>query len=472
MDLHEKTSAPPSPASQSQSSMPCASSSSLHHHNHLQQNQKQQQLQKPYHHYHHHQNHSTSSSRARAVGCLCLLTLMLALRVASPHKFNTPYRYAEAKPAPVSAAKASLAPNDDETIIPSPKLSKKDLNTLLRASFTVGHGKTHRRAVIVTAASHDVDRFAANLRCFVQQTSRKDIVLFALDTLMHAHATGVMRVPTVPWYSVRQPVDEEDNLEAKAIRDPTNKEEEKKQPHLFGTHAFSGITLSKLDIVRNVLEAGYDVLFTDVDVVWCRDLPSLFAGLVATYPQYDIFIQSNQKEPDVLGQVNTGFYYVKRGANILDMYARLAGNESVKWHNRSGDDQTLFWGFACKGGRYLGPGNGVSTFTDVQGRNRFRCQWRSDDKIKQLKETGKKEIDETKDVVNIMFLPVREFPNGSADPKGRALVHVPKGYYRDACRSGEVAMWHVNFCPGQLKERRLREQNVWIADDRGKCTKL
>lgn len=287
---------------------------------------------------------------------------------------------------------------------------------------------------------------------------------------MQDHAKTFMRVPTVPWYSLGRPVDEEDNLEARAIRDPTVSEEGKKQPHLFGTHAFSGITLSKLDIVRNVLEAGYDVLFTDVDVVWCRDLPSLFAGLVATYPQYDMFIQSNQKDPDVLGQVNTGFYYVKKSEKVLDMYGRLAGRESVKWHNRSGDDQTLFWGFACKGGRYLGPGKGVSTFTDVQGRTRFRCQWRNDEKINERKEGGKEVGEEG--VVNIMFLPVREFPNGSADPKGRALVHVPKGYYREACRSGEVAMWHVNFCPGQLKERRLREQSVWIADERGKCSKL
>lgn len=319
-------------------------------------------------------------------------------------------------------------------------LPPREREILLRQSFPVGDANG-RRAVIVTVASHDVSHFVLNLRCFVRQTSKKDIVLFSLDSNMTSIAKRE-GIETIGWHPIK-PNCKFSSVEQKLSNDSN--------PHLYGSQAFSSITLSKLDIVRQILSTGLDVILSDVDIVWCKDVPGQFKQLLNKHPAIDIFMQSDTRHDGIIGPLNTGFYYVKSSPNVMKLFDGLI-KESNHRHSLSGDDQGLFWGYACSRGRNRKKGYGVTNMNEGKNGSHplFLCQW-NDGSVK------------------IMFLPVSEYPNGSSDPEGRVYKEVPEGYYREVCKRKQISIWHVNYCKGDVKERRLKEQNVWISRNNGTC---
>lgn len=367
-----------------------------------------------------------------------ILAILSIINQLSPEIFEGNFRFQVPFPPVAHAAQLpekSLDTSTADSLIPSDAQ-----NLLRRNAFSIAG----RSVVIITAASQDVAKFISNLKCFTDQTTQKPVTLFSLDSNMSTYAKE-REISTIEWYSTSL------KLENEALAKKPIPGKDRVIPHLFGSQRFSSITLTKLDIVRQVLRMGLDVIFTDVDIVWCRNIADEFAHYIAKYPLYDSFMQSNTQNASQIGQLNTGFYYMKSTPKTLILYDGLV-EQSSNWYNRSGDDQTLFWGYVCSGGRKRAM-NGVielsENMTNVK-EPQFLCQWNDSS-------------------VQILFLPTSQFPNGALDPEGRNLGKVPMKYYRGACQQKKVAIWHINYCRGDAKEMRLRQQDVWLSNENNTC---
>lgn len=327
-------------------------------------------------------------------------------------------------------------------------LSSAAQQTLLKHSFALPSTKEGTRTVILTAGTHEVTQLMQNLKCMIDETTNRQFVLFSLDQTLTETATN-LSIPVIDWVS-----EAHDNFSVVSWD----------QPHRFGSIEFSQISILKLDIVRQVMRLGVDVIFTDVDIAWCTNVPDKFDRLMRTYPDYDIFMQSNARLVTDRDSLNTGFYYSKALPSTLHLFDGLI-NRSQTWFNESayGDDQSLFWNYTCDEGNAVEDVNPNSIDTTTFERNnmtitddqtpRFVCQWNNS-------------------LVQIFYLPLLEFPNGAADRFARRLYELPDGYYRGLCQNEDISIWHVNNCAGIQKEGFLRSQDLWLANEDNSCELL
>lgn len=80
----------------------------------------------------------------------------------------------------------------------------------------------------------------------------------------------------------------------------------------YRTGAWRSIVFAKLELVRQVLLSGIDVLFSDVDIVFLRDpLPFLFRSRRSFWIQSDNSVSMKERHPTKGGHVCSGFYYAK-----------------------------------------------------------------------------------------------------------------------------------------------------------------
>lgn len=315
-------------------------------------------------------------------------------------------------------------------------ISWSDEKILRQHSFRLRHHNStsgvtllDRPTVIISVASHHVHGFVHNLHCFASQRTDKKIVLLALDKNISQIATK-QGIPNILW-------NKDTPSESKI-----NGYNETGQPLLFGSSGFNKLTMSKFEVVRQVLRLGLDVIFTDVDIIWCNDIPKRLAQLAVENPHFDSLMQSNFRAVDRKGDFNTGFYYMQSNPRTIQLYDIFC---EKYLDDPKRDDQRMFWRFACHRGMWSDDGNGFSRTIREDGTTRYQCEWGNSS-------------------VRIMLLPLREFPNGASDPDGRALGDIPRGYYRQMCRNRNVSIWHVNFLKGFRKEHVLREQDAWISD--------
>jgi beta-arabinofuranosyltransferase len=93
-------------------------------------------------------------------------------------------------------------------------------------------------------------------------------------------------------------------------------------PQLWDTVGFNRMTKLKSRQVLRVLQLGYDVLWTDVDVFWKRDpLPDIRAQLGT---DAHIGIQTDALwGTDANSWLNSGFYYVKSSNHTLGVFADI-----------------------------------------------------------------------------------------------------------------------------------------------------
>lgn len=322
--------------------------------------------------------------------------------------------------------------------------------------FLAKKGSKRRQAVIVTVASYDIREMVENLQCFIRQTTSQDAVLFSLDYRMHDYAIK-KRIPSIPFYDyarvMRRPGAKANvngsSINLKTLKNGTveewNRARPEGMPALWGTRAFSSVSNTKLEVVYQVLRHGFDVLLTDVDIVWCVNMRRAFNRFLLRYPYVDMFIQSNRASDEKnSGQVNTGFYYAKSNAGMLEMFKMLS--EETNQALRVGqDDQSFFHYRIC--------GKTIQRFTPL-GAIETMCVWKH----------GK---------VRVFFLPLKRFPNGLSDPSGgRRVGALPPGFYRDQCASRNVSIWHVNWVSGNMKRAMLNRQRVWIRQNNGSCEKI
>ena len=104
----------------------------------------------------------------------------------------------------------------------------------------------------------------------------------------------------------------------------------------FRSTEFNQISIAKMIATRIVLELGYNVLFSDVDIAWKKNpMPFLAADV-------DLTIQSNSGTnifSTIIGEPNTGFYFIKsndRSMALLDHTIKRARDDP------SLDDQSHF----------------------------------------------------------------------------------------------------------------------------------
>ncbi|CAF1092893.1 unnamed protein product [Rotaria magnacalcarata] len=75
----------------------------------------------------------------------------------------------------------------------------------------------------------------------------------------------------------------------------------------YGSAEFNTISIAKITAIRKVLELGYNVLFSDVDIAWNKNpVPFLPTDV-------DLVIQSNSGSNlfEIGSEANTGFYFLK-----------------------------------------------------------------------------------------------------------------------------------------------------------------
>lgn len=327
---------------------------------------------------------------------------------------------------------------DDEIPTLKSSISLSDEKIIRQHSFRLRHENStllDRPTVVISVASHHVHGFVHNLHCFASQRTDKKIVLVALDRNISEIATK-QGIPNILWNKATP-------SESK-INDYNQT-----SPLLFGSTGFNKLTMSKFEVVRQILRLGLDVIFTDVDIIWCNDIPRRLAQLAVENPHFDSLMQSNFRAVDRKGDFNTGFYYMQSNPRTIQLYDIFC---TKYLDDPARDDQRMFWRFACQRGANSENGNGFSRTIREDGSTRYQCEWGNSS-------------------VRIMLLPLQEFPNGASDPEGRSLGDIPRGYYRQMCRDRKLSIWHVNFLKGDRKAQVLRQQDAWISDGKS-CQKI
>lgn len=197
----------------------------------------------------------------------------------------------------------------------------------------------------------------------------------------------------------------------------------------FGTACFKMVTKLKSRAVLHVLKLGYNVLWSDVDIVWLRDpFKEILEYPVGTFP-----VQSDQPkrwEPAngangtsvPGGAINSGFYYARAEPKVIEALEAIV--EDAKTTNTS--EQPSFFKVLC--------GNGSTTVGSDE------CVW---------PENGLRTI----------FMPRLLHPNG----KYNYYWHNPKT--AAACMKKGCATLHNNWIKGrQAKINRMKVKGLWYYD--------
>eukprot|EP00040_Diaphanoeca_grandis_P002741 m.22583 g.22583 ORF g.22583 m.22583 type:complete len:761 (+) comp13861_c0_seq1:146-2428(+) len=95
----------------------------------------------------------------------------------------------------------------------------------------------------------------------------------------------------------------------------------------YGSQAFRQVTKLKSKVVLSVLKLGYDVTWTDTDIIWFQDPFPLLAQMPS-----DFVVQSNapSAEAEANGplRINSGFYRVRSSPLTIAVYAMIVKHAS------------------------------------------------------------------------------------------------------------------------------------------------
>lgn len=125
--------------------------------------------------------------------------------------------------------------------------------------------------------------------------------------------------------------------------------------YAWDSEGFKHITKRKSQQVLRILEHGYNVLWTDVDVFWkANPMPNLL-GLLGTNDA-DVLIQSDataEKEASIW--VNSGFYYVRQSERTVRVFQEIVKDAA---ESRDQSEKPSFHRVLCQ--RRLDAGNCVN----------------------------------------------------------------------------------------------------------------
>eukprot|EP00271_Cylindrocystis_brebissonii_P020647 TRINITY_DN692_c0_g1_i1.p1 TRINITY_DN692_c0_g1~~TRINITY_DN692_c0_g1_i1.p1 ORF type:complete len:802 (+),score=72.91 TRINITY_DN692_c0_g1_i1:430-2835(+) len=191
----------------------------------------------------------------------------------------------------------------------------------------------------------------------------------------------------------------------------------------FGTQCFRQFTKLKSRAVLKLLQAGYSVLWTDVDIVWFKDpLKELMSFGPGTLP-----IQSNEPNVTLPGtgirRINSGFYFARSDKMTIDAFVAITDHAS----KTKLSEQPSFYDILC----------GVKG--ELRVPNKPECKWSNG--------------------LRTVFLSRAFYPNGA--------VH---GFWAeknttDACVMMGCVILHNNWISGKdAKRDRLVDNDFWHYD--------
>lgn len=321
-----------------------------------------------------------------------------------------------------------------------------------------------RRTIIATAATHHYIPFLHNLHCSVRRTTGLPLLLLALDPVI-ANYARLYSIPvvTIPPHDV--------DHDSPNIAQPL--------PFRYGTQPFARVSKHKLAAVRHVMASGFDIIFSDVDIVWCASVPTQLQNFLRAlrlngHGDTDILMQNGMVSPDdPLIEANTGFYYAKATRNVLRLFDSLV-EVSRRPDMHSMDDQMLFNDVVCRS--WAAISNGASLRVGLP-LSQQRVETDASEKATTpvwvktaLLQPPVLKCFWDDAAVKVVLLPLSAFPNGARVPDGRPVDDtLPPGVVGRLCTRRQIALWHVNYCVGEEKEVRLRRQGVWTAMPNGTC---
>lgn len=151
------------------------------------------------------------------------------------------------------------------------------------------HANGTRRAVTVMVANEGVMDLALNFIC-------------------SAEAAGIDLTTVAMFVGTEEDVDLVENMGAKAIYSPALGSMPKRAANMYLDATFSRMMWFKTTSVFLAIEAGFDVLFQDVDLVWIRDPIPYLRELDADISFMDDGARTPRYTPFF---VNSGFFFVK-----------------------------------------------------------------------------------------------------------------------------------------------------------------
>ncbi|PXF41964.1 Beta-arabinofuranosyltransferase RAY1 [Gracilariopsis chorda] len=297
-------------------------------------------------------------------------------------------------------------------------LSESDKNVLVQNSIpSAGSGAT----VIVTAATFNYMDFLRNLRCTIKRSTPHEVVVFPLD-MKTSKALKDENIPQISRFV------------------KYNKYENRKTSE-FNSLGFNYVSKLKLLVVQEVLRAGINVIYTDLDIIWCKDPVSHLLKYVNN--TVDIAIQNDASRDSGKRNLNSGFYFARTSPRILRFYKTLL---KYAFENEGINDQKSFIRIACT---VAGPGKDLPFQSVREGEVRV-CRW---DKL-----------------VTLFALPLSLYPNGASFHDTTRMYQLPKGKILSMCQKKDIYIWHNNWSSANDKKTRFIAHKLWMIDDKsGKC---
>eukprot|EP00049_Salpingoeca_infusionum_P015209 m.292234 g.292234 ORF g.292234 m.292234 type:complete len:734 (-) comp15837_c0_seq5:572-2773(-) len=206
----------------------------------------------------------------------------------------------------------------------------------------------------------------------------------------------------------------------------------------YGSDGFKQVTKLKSKVVLEILKLGYDVTWTDTDIVWFDNpLPKM------QKMESDFVVQSNAPYPEEALpngplRINSGFYRVRSTPLTIDAMEKIVSHAAAS----SMTEQPSFYIILC-GGR---------EGTTVVGDN--KCHYRSET-LKASNSPGSEHP--AKSVLEVEFLNRKHYPNG----------HVSQFWEQDDIQAfnPDIVILHNNWIKGlRAKIERLIQHGLWFYD--------
>lgn len=185
----------------------------------------------------------------------------------------------------------------------------------------------------------------------------------------------------------------------------------------YGSDCFRKVTKLKSRLVLKALKLGYNVVWSDADVIWFKDpIPELLKYEKGTFP-----IQSDSPSEEIPpnSNLNSGFYFARAEYKVIKAFESITELAKVF----DGSEQPCFYTILCEGQN------------STVGEN--ECIWRDNG-------------------LRTIVLPLTLYPNGSY-----------RNYFNSSelCRPEGCFVIHNNWVLGEEKIQRLVDRNLWYFDE-------
>ena len=145
-------------------------------------------------------------------------------------------------------------------------------------------------------------------RAVIVMVANEGVMDLALNFICSAEGAGIDLASIAMFVGTKEDVELVENMGAKAIYSPALGSMPSRAAGMYLDATFSRMMWFKTTSVFLAIEAGYDVLFQDVDLVWMKDPIPYLRGLNADISFMDDGARTPRYTPFF---VNSGFFFVK-----------------------------------------------------------------------------------------------------------------------------------------------------------------